>query len=530
MSRARRDESSAGPHVDARVTTQIPGDGAEEEPRPAGPYERRTPTFDIVILGDLSGRSLGGGSNARTRWVAERATPDNMPDLVGLRPSIALGLGERNDGGTTFAARRLDDFNPDAIFRAHPLFAELREARAAAIEGRDPGFFSGGTSAEEEEAAEASSKPEGPPTRTEGPTPVESEGDLLDRIVEDAGEPEGSAGTTRAADAELRSFVRQIVRPHLVRAAPDRSEEVAALDRAAGEVMRAVLHDPAFRSLEALWRGVGFLLSRIDTTGKVRVYLVDLPRDELERGLSEEEEPARSSLERLLANPASAGGPSRWSLAVGAYDFGSDDLSLLGAIGRCARSAGVPWVSGAEPDLVARWIDEDRREEDTAFGIEWRALREAPEASSLALVTPRFLAREPWGSESARPCRTFPFREEGEEGETQPDGRGSRPLLWGNPAFVAAAALAREFARHGRAFAPERAADLGQVPLAPPDPGARFPRLTETRLVPSDASRLAEAGFTTIVAFPQEVRLRVLGVRPLSSATGRLEAWWTRRE
>lgn len=540
MSHGDRDSlSEEGPRVDARLTTRVPADGVDPTPEPAGAFRHREATFDLVILGDFSGRGLRAEGPAESSWRAHRVTPDNAPELTGLRPAIELRLGGGDGGAAIFEAARLDDFNPDVLFRTHPLFAEIREAHAAAREGRDPGLGDLGilegsgdpaSAAQAEDAVEETAA--APAEETGAPAPGPDDDDLLDRIVARE-EPAPTREVGPGADADLRAFVRDIVRPHLVRAAPDRSAEIAALERAASELMRSILRAPAFRATESLWRALGFLLSRIDTTRKVRVYLVDVSRAALARSLAEhgDEAPRDSELGRLLAHPDRDGGPARWSLAVGAYDVTPSDIPLLRAIGRCARAADVPWLGGAAPELTTLFGGDEVEGTDTAAALEeWRALRETPGAAWLVLVAPRFLAREPWGSEFARPCRAFPFHEEpADPAEDKPTSAGSRPLLWGNPAFLAAAALARAFTRDGRALSPERAADLGQVPIAPPDPGARLPRLTEGRLDPSDASRLEGFGLTTVVAFPAEARLRVSGIRSLSSASRGIQAWWMRR-
>lgn len=523
--------------AEARLTSGLPGAGSPEaEPAMARsrPFETRERPFCIVVFGDLSARDHRDAPGPATAsWSAVPATPDNLPGLAGFRPSLELPLRGEGADVVRIELRELNHLHPDTLFREHPLFGPLREARRAVREGREPGIEldAGGSSAsrpperERREAEESSGR-----DRRAGPAPTEGDGGLLDEIV-DRSEPGGREGARRPSpDDELLSFVREIVRPHLVPAEPDRSADLAAVDRAASELMRRVLHAEPFRAAEALWRALVFLLSRIDTTGKVRVHLVDVSKKELERDLAAAGDPAESKLGRILADPASAGGPFRWALAVGAYAFGPGEASLFGSIGRAARTADVPWVSAADPRLAGVGTDEPGAGEtgpgETAWPGEWRDLREAGAAAWLGLAVPRFLLREPWGSELAPSCRAFAFHEEPAEGDE--NRGGPRPLLWGNPAFLVAAVLARAFAREGWGFSPSSALDLGQVPVAPGVADDRAATVTEIRLRPSTAGRLTEAGFMGVIGVPAEARLRVAGVRAIASGRGGLAAWWNR--
>ena len=62
------------------------------------------------------------------------------------------------------------------------------------------------------------------------------------------------------------------------------------------------------------------------------------------------------------------------------------------------------------------------------------ALRDLPEASHLALLSPRFMLRHPYGKKSD-PISAFTFEEFTPE-------EGLRGMLWGHPALLAASLLA----------------------------------------------------------------------------------------
>jgi type VI secretion system protein ImpC len=452
-----------------------------------------------------------------------------MPELAGLTPRLDLYLG-----GSTEAVRlefaRLDDFHPDAMFRTLPLFAELLEARAAVKEGRESGFAftpPPGEAPDAPPSAEQTEVPPSPPT----PRPPSNDSGLLDAIVE---ETAPSTPGTHGPDQEIQDFVRSVVRPHLVRPAPDRTAELEAIDQAASALMRAVLHHEDFRALESLWRSLVFLLSRIDTTGKVRVYIVDVSRAELEDDLFESEDPTRSRLHALLTAPDQAPVSGRWALVVGAYAFGAstDDVSVLERLAQVARAADVPWLSEGDIRLTgceSLGVTPDPRDWSDPWAGEWSRIPKAPHAAWLGLALPRLLAREPYGTDLGPRCKTFDFEEEPESREEPEESRPTpgRALLWGNPAFLCAALLAQAFARDGWDFSTDAVLDVGQVTLAR---GAfadeQTPVLTEHRLHPAAAQQIARAGLMPLVAFPHEARIRLGGIRPVAPPPARLRAWW----
>lgn len=491
--------------------------------------------FSILVLGDFRGRGLAGSPTAGDPgWRPVRVTPEDAMELAGLGPELVVRPDERVEGGVRIAFEGLEDFHPDALFRRLPLFEELRRGRSAAEAGRVP------------EVPGARAGPEGGPSATdrEDPGPAgsaggEGDGDsvrgggaggsVLESILEGKEEPPG--GGEGGIDPELREFVREVVEPHLVRPDPDREARIAAVDRAAGELMRVVLHDPGFRELESLWRSVVFLLANTDTSGKVRTYLADVTRGELAEDLRGDGGPARSRLGRLLSEPDPPPPGGRWGLVVGSYTFGGEDGSeedavVLERVASAARGADVPWISGADPRL-AGWTSPDPHADparwDEPWSGAWDRIPGCEGAGWLALALPRFLLREPFGPGSSRRCRAFDFREE-PEGGVRP---GERPLLWGNPAFVSAVVLARRVARRGWGYRGGEELDVGQVPMAPPfADDDRTPVITERRLSRDQAVRLAESGFIPVAAFPREARIRVGGIRPVAREVGRIEAWW----
>ena len=499
--------------------------------------------FCVVVLGDFSGRGVGAAGAAEAtatgnpRWNPMRVTPDNMVELAGLRPRLELSLSGGKGDHLELEFRGLDDFHPDRLYQRLPLFAGLRDSREAVKTGREGTLsFDAEIPGEVEAADEAASEGAGgrPAPSPTSPTD-ESRGSNEEILRAILGETPVATPSEVSADSELRDFVREIVRPHLVSRAPDRSEELAAIDRAAGALMRTVLHHEDFQALESLWRSVVFLLSRTDSGGKIRVFIVDVTREELERDLLGAADPTRSSLHELLTTPDLGAAAGRWALALGAYTFGASpgDATLLEHVGTVARAADVPWLSAGDPRLAgctSLQAVPDPRDWSAPWEDEWAGVPASTGAQWLGLALPGFLVREPYGADTGRRCKAFAFEEDLDApgGEVKPGDRTrERALLWGNPAFACAALLAQSFARSGWGFSPNSVLDLGQVPLARSgSKKERGPVITEAAITRGAAERLATLGFMPLAAFPYEARIRVGGIRSIADPPARLGAWW----
>jgi len=222
-------------------------------------------TFCILVLGDFLGEDSVPLRTGSVDWSPLRATPDTVMRLAGLRPRIKVSLGDDGSSEEELAFSTLQDFHPAELFKRLSLFEPFREAREAARQG-------GAT------PATPIREPEDRP-----PIPGGKGGSLLDAILEVA-EPSRESAPLRTPE-QLKAFVRDVVRPHLVADESDALRRVAAVDEVASLHLSRLIHDKSFQRLEGVWRSLVFLLSRVDTTGRVRVYLAHLPRATLESDL-----------------------------------------------------------------------------------------------------------------------------------------------------------------------------------------------------------------------------------------------------
>ncbi|MGO9270987.1 MAG: type VI secretion system contractile sheath domain-containing protein [Terriglobia bacterium] len=440
--------------------------------RDKAPYQAEPDTpFRIAILGDFSGRAnrgiceVGAGLANRRAVALDRDNFDEV--LAKLDVSIDLRLDDRP---LSLRFVELDDFHADRIFERVDIFQKLRQMRERLA---DPETFAEmlremrpGPSIDH--AAEAAK----PPTPPGPPRPVSvdierlTSGSVLEQVLaETEGEPEGRR-PSRAPD-ELRAFVERVVEPHLVaKADPRQAEMIAALDCAASAQMRALLHVPDFQALESAWRALFWLVRRVQTDERLKLYLLDVSKAELAADLAAAEDLRSTSVYKLLVG-ATVGTPGAepWAVWAGNYTFepNRDDARLLGRLGKVARAAGAPFLAAASPRVLgcesASEMPSPRDWKPLAGDDDhaWAALRQLPEASYLGLALPRFLLRLPYGKATDR-TELFDFEE-------MPQTPVHEDYLWGNPVFACAFLLAQSFSEYGWDMRPGAYSEIDGLPL-----------------------------------------------------------------
>ena len=505
---------------------------AADEPLPAAERPRSPDgAFRLLVLGDFSGRGRSRDVDApapdRPALSVDR---DDFDAVLGrIAPELRLTL-EQEDGRQTIAARfeRLRDFHPDELLRRLDAFDELLELRRGLAEGEaSPATGETDAGTEEDDARKQG---------RDRPDTSDSGGGLLDQVVRrtegPAGEPAGSGSEDRdpsptTTDESFARYLRELVEPHLVREeAPDAASR-QALDRLDGllaSALRALLHHPAFQSLEATWRGLRFLVDRVETGADAKIRVLDVSRGELALDLERAARGDESLLRRrLVEDGAGTPGAAPWTLLVGLHAFGADDLRLLRGIGALARAAGAPFLAGASPEL-AGLSSLSRRPERTDWddpGEGWNALRRSEVAPWLGLALPRLLLRLPYGPDQA-PCEHLDFRE-----MTTPPRH--EDYLWGSPALPCAALMARSFAEDGWSMRPGTRRQLDRLPLHVYSVGddARAKPCAEMLMSDSVATELMDRGFMPLASIKERDAVRVVRFQSIADPPAALAGRWS---
>ena len=421
--------------------------------------------FRLGVLGDFSGRAsrglLGNSAEIAAR-KSVRVDRDDLDEAIReLAPSLHLALAGPDQPRVAVRFTALDDFHPDQIVEKVPLFREMHALRKRLA---DPRTFP-------EAAASLSRNPDQLPARPPARLPAEEEefrihhpadgAGLLDAILgESSPDPESPLAES---GGDLHAFIQKMIRPHLVpRPDPRQADLLAEVDAALSAAMRSLLHHPDFLALEALWRGVDFVVRRIDTSAELQVHLIDLSAAELRLDLTTSSSSGGSGLGLLLGKKSPESADSFWSLLIGGYTFGPDDedlsqLSKLAAIGHALRA---PWVSAAAPALVGAPLlteSTDPAEWNASPAPYWGALRHSTDAPWLGLALPRWLVRLPYGR-ATEACERFPFEEWN-------DDSAHTDYCWGNPALLVGLLHALAFADRGWSMAEDIRVEVDGLPL-----------------------------------------------------------------
>ena len=392
----------------------------------------------LLVLGDYTGQNPNPLELPSRK--TQRVDVDELDTVLSrIAPQLRIML---DDGGeeTLIEFRELEDFHPDSLYKRLPVFKTLRDLR-----GRLENPFTYEAAAEELKRGGGIETSVAEGVEPQAMQPNSDDANLLDRLL---GNPVLTAGSKpiKQADA-IQTLVRQLVEPHLPKGV-DLSQQkqfLSAIDDAINQVMRKILHHPRFQALEAVWRGIDWLVGNIEDSEELQIFLLDASKEELAEDFNQSEGLGeKTAIYRLLTESSLAvPGGEPWSLVVGLYTFGEDveSLSLLELLGAVSERCGGYFLAAASAELLgcgSLALNPDASDwpaPQADIADDWQLLRKSPAARSIGLALPRFMLRRPYGKNS-NPVENFRFEE-----------MLPRPVhetyLWGNPALVCAGIIAR---------------------------------------------------------------------------------------
>jgi len=486
--------------------------------------------FYIAVLGNFSGQP--NQPNSKERPLAQRKLiaidRDNF-DQVLARFKLSINISPTEQSGDNIAIdiAELDDFHPDALYEKLEAFSKLRSIRRRL---KDKSSFDAaaaeimGWLVEDQKAEKSTSETQNICQDADIP-----QGNLLDNILDSTQTSASSLESITSPDGVDR-LVKQIIAPYVEPATNPRQQEMLdAVDEATAEYMRQILHHSHFQHLEAAWRSLYFLISRVETGRDLKIFLLDVSKQELEVDLANDVN--MSALHKLFCEPAINDIP--WSLLVGNYAFEDkiDDVLLLAQIGSLANSAQAVFLASAKETLAgcdsfAQYSDADDWHYDLKPGVEnvWKMLRQDPVADCISLALPRFLLRAPYGKKS-RPIEAFTFEEISGKVASCHDC-----LLWGNSAFIKAEQLARAFAENHWNMRAVDAAQTDNLPMYYYDDDGEILLMpcAEIYLTEKGARKLYEQGLIAIWSVKNMDSVRSKGFNALSVNGKDLQGRWVR--
>ncbi len=408
--------------------------------------------FCIAVLGDFTGRASRGLMEPAAERRPLLIDVDTF-DRVMEKMAVCLRLPDPGASGQAVELKfaSLEEFHPDEILKQAPSLTKLLDLRKRL---KNPGTFSA-AAAELQALLSVPAAPSGAPGTA---APVESNDAAVARLL---GKTPSATPAVKSAGGkvDISGLIKSMVAPSVVPNLPAQQAGLAAaLDLELTQRLRSILQNPHFQAVESAWRTADFLVRNLDAEN-LKLYLVDISRDELAADLRAQEELQGAGIYSALYSQPCA-------VLLGNYTFDESayDVDLLRRMAVISSWLGSPFIAGASPHLVgceSFGLHADPKDWKRPLAPDgksaWQALRQMPEASYIGLALPRFLQRQPYGKGSDD-IETFPFEE-----LPGPDSHES--YLWGNPAFLCGYLLVEAFKEEGWGMGAVGTADIGDMPL-----------------------------------------------------------------
>ena len=273
---------------------------------------------------------------------------------------------------------------------------------------------------------------------------------LLDDILAETKMAPGDEGY-EVARAGVQAFIAELVRPQREGEKVDKAlvdAMIAEIDLKLSSQIDVILHHAEFQKLESSWRGLKFVIDRVNFRENVKVEMLNVSKDDLLEDFEDSPEVPKSGLYKIVysAEYGQFGGKP-YGLIVGNYDFGPgpQDVALLQNCGAVAAMSHAPFLSAAGPQFFGLEnynglpnMKDLRAVFEGPQYTKWQSFRESEDSRYVGLTMPRFLLRLPYGSNSV-PVKEFNYEE-------QVVGEHDK-YLWGNSAYALATRVADSFAK-----------------------------------------------------------------------------------
>lgn len=417
----------------------------------------------IYVLGRFSGYNDSTGAPCKIHKVDR----DNFEQVMAeISPRIQTAAG------ITLSFAALDDFHPDVWLLKVNIIQDLLRLREQLQNPQ--------TTAQAVANIQAFLAKETTTKTIEIPDIVESQDQMLQRLLGKAPEP------SAAASDNLEGFIKALVMPHVSQTAqPQNQQLIDVIHTTVSQLARHILHDPAFKNLEALWRGMDGLLSE-ETAERHRLYLLDIGQVELS---SEIKIDTKAFTQTVLQHMNKLDDP-RDVLLVSDYCFSGspEDDELMVFCMHLAEACNGHFLAAVDQAFLRQMPERDAMAEADSCG--------------LMLTYPRYLVRLPYG-QRRDPIESFDFEE-------CPAIPGTQDLLWGNSAFLVARALLRMLEDESVGDAQF----FGDTPAFSFEVGGESTLQPGTEVVLSEvqAHELLGYGIMPLIGYSQQRGVRLLGM------------------
>ncbi|GAC1394840.1 MAG: type VI secretion system contractile sheath large subunit [Polyangiales bacterium] len=278
-----------------------------------------------------------------------------------------------------------------------------------------------------------------------------TEGSLLDEILSETKMKPTDDGYDIARKG-VQAFIAELLAPAHASEKVDKAFAdalIAEIDQKISKQLDVILHDAKFQTPESAWRGLKFVVERVDFRENVKCEVMNVSKEDLQTDFEDAPEITKSGLYRIAytAEYGQFGGKPIGAMFAN-YSFGPSpqDVALLQNIASVATMSHAPFFAAAGPEFFGEkdWTKLPQLKDiksifESPQFTKWQSFRESEDARYVGLTMPRFLLRLPYG-QNTTPTKTFNYEEE-------LIGKHDA-YLWGNSAFAMATRIADSFAKY----------------------------------------------------------------------------------
>lgn len=220
------------------------------------------------------------------------------------------------------------------------------------------------------------------------------------------------------------------------------------IDQYLSQALDKILHHPDYQALEALWRGLSYLVKNTDYQSNCELDILDVTQAELVEDFSDSAAPTHSFLyQHVYQKEYDTPGGKPYSVMISPFQFSArgEDITLLGNLSKVAAAAHCPFLGNISPGFFGKQTLEEVLSipdlglfMQKAEYIPWNALRETEDSRYLGMLFSRFLLRQPYGEHNT--TKKFHYTESTLQHED---------FLWGSSTFAFAANMADSFKQYG---------------------------------------------------------------------------------
>ncbi len=448
-----------------KFSSNQPEDGDQSASRP----------MHILLIGNYSGRSDNSVSSCKIREVDK----DNFEDVFSaLNVSIRLPY---SDDRILFG--EFEDLTPDYLYSKISLFKDLKALRKKLL---SPGKFN---EAAEEIMQWAQFKEEVSKEQVDTRSDQEAKkSGLLDSILSSA----ESSEKIIDSNSDVNRLIRDIVKPHINRTDSRQKMFLDAVDQANSNLMHQILKDDAFRKIESAWRSLDLLVRRIELGTNLKLFVLDIREEELQAYSNLDKDAFQvSGLYQDVVEKNTIPGASHFSIIQTDFFVSNNeaDKKVIQCLSHIADEIDASVLLSSE-------INENEIK-DLDHSLEWKSIQDLDAAQRVAVFTPKFLLRLPYGIEN-NSIDSFKFEEVVNQNDPE-------SYLWGKSAYLATLLLAQTYSEFGWSFNPGENQEITDMPLL---------------IVREDGESVAKPNTEYYVTEQLTTSMRKVGIQPVSAVKG----------